>query len=126
MKIHEEIFYKVKRLFIWTSDKVIHPDYYDHWMSHADAVDRGEIFRDDCDGFSLTCAELLYRAEYAHDQIRIAYCQTETGEGHLVCLASGWLLDNRQRHVWAWNEITGYKWISSMSLGEPGIWRRMG
>ena len=122
-KIASDLHRKVKFRFVWTSDKIIHPDYFDHWQPHADKVEQGKTFRDDCDGFSLTCAELLSRNPIIQKKdIKIIFCQTETKEGHLVAALQHWILDNRQRAVWAWEELP-YKWISSMALDEPGLWR---
>ena len=122
--VYENVFYRVKNLFIWTSDKESHPTYFDHWASHADAVERGDVFRDDCDGFAMTCADLLAREGIDKSLIRLAMCRTETGEGHLVCIVDGYLLDNRQRTIWNWNEVP-YTWESSMRMDEPGVWRSM-
>ncbi len=36
----------------------------EHWTSHAKEVLNGDDFKDDCDGFANTCAELLI-TEYA-------------------------------------------------------------
>lgn len=121
-EIIKEIFFKVKNLFIWKSDLEQFPDYYDNWRSYAEDVESGKIFCDDCDGFAMTCAELLYKKEI--DDIRLVMCQTETGEYHLVCLANGFLLDNRQRTIWFWNQVP-YTWLSGMRLSEPGVWRKI-
>jgi len=125
MSIELDIYRKVNSLFIWTSDKIIHPDYFDHWQSHADEVERGEVFRDDCDGFSLTCAELFVRnPEVKKEDVKIIYCLTELGGGHLVASFKNLILDNRQRTVYPWTGFN-YKWKSSMRMSEPGVWRTM-
>ena len=51
-------------------------------------------------------------------------CFTEDGEGHLVCEAEGWILDNRQSRVRSWGELP-YKWvkISGYKVGDP--WREI-
>ena len=108
--------------FVYVPDKVQHPDRFDHWASHADAVEAGEIFHDDCDGFAMTCAELLVRAGVDKSKVRLAMCYTETGEGHLVCICDTWMLDNRQRQIKQWDRVP-YEWVSSMKMSEPGIWR---
>jgi len=117
------IFWKVRNHFIYVPDmeQFKQPE---HWKSHADEVESGQVFKDDCDGFALTAAELLIRNGVGIDKIRISACKTETGEGHLVCIADGWLIDNRQRDIWPWNSVP-YKWVSCMRLDEPGTWRTM-
>lgn len=123
-RIAEMTHFEALTHFVYVPDKVLHPDYFDHWQSHADAVARGEIFRDDCDGFAMTCAEMLLNAGEDKSKINLAMCLTETGEGHLVCVFDGWILDNRQRHVKRW-DVLPYQWISSMKMSEPGIWRKV-
>jgi predicted transglutaminase-like cysteine proteinase len=122
MKIAEKTHWDVLTHFVYVPDKIQHPDYFDHWASHADAVEAGEIFRDDCDGFALTCAELLVRSGQDKETVRIAMCKTETNEGHLVCVCNEWVLDNRQRFIKRWSTLP-YEWISSMKMSEPGTWR---
>lgn len=115
---------EVRSLFIYTPDHILHPDHFDHWESHADAVERGEIFRDDCDGFSLTTAELLIRRKANPEDVKIIFCNTETGGGHLVTSWKHWIIDNRQREVRYWGDLH-YKWISSMRMSEVSVWRSM-
>jgi predicted transglutaminase-like cysteine proteinase len=117
-KIHK----LVKEHFIWKSDQEIH-GVPEHWKSYADEVEQGQVFYDDCDAFSLSCAELLTRQEADPAKVRIAFCRTETGGGHLVCVAEGWVLDNRQRDIIKWDKLP-YKWVKSMRMDEPGIWRK--
>lgn len=119
----EEIYNRVRSLFIFVPDKeqfgVI-----DDWRSHADEVDAGKVFRDDCDGFAMTCAELLVRAGFQKSLINLCLCTTETGEGHLVCVAEGKVMDNRQRGLWNWNELP-YIWLSRMNMGNIGVWEKI-
>ena len=98
----------------------------EHWTSHADEVDAGEDFRDDCDGFALTCAELLMRAGYSKKDVMIIYCTTETGEQHLVCGVNEddttYILDNRYDRIYKYTNVPGYTWKYSMHFDRPGIW----
>jgi predicted transglutaminase-like cysteine proteinase len=119
--MEDRIFKQVKNLFIWTSDKEVFKQ-SDHWKSFADEVERGEVFKGDCDDFSLTCAELLVRNGTALDRIKLVLCKVETGTGHLVCISRNLVLDNRQRKVLDWSELP-YTWISSMGMDELGIWK---
>ena len=117
-----ETYHKVKNLFIYQTDEEMYQVRED-WRSHAESVKKGKIFRDDCDGFSLTCAELLYEQKRFED-IRLVHCLTETNGSHLVCYCDGFVLDNRQRTIMDW-ELVPYTWIKSMSLNEIGVWRSM-
>jgi hypothetical protein len=110
--------------FVYVPDKEQFPDFFEHWMSHADEVEADQIFRDDCDGFALTCAELLIRHGADTSKVILVRCLTETGGGHLVCVADGWLLDNRQRSTIRWDDVP-YTWQKSMRMDEPGVWRRL-
>jgi predicted transglutaminase-like cysteine proteinase len=40
-----------------------------------------------------------------------------------VCVAEGWVLDNRQRDIIKWDKLP-YEWVKSMRMDEPGIWRK--
>jgi len=117
-KIHKQ----VKDLFVWTSDQEVFK-VSDYWKSFADEVQKGEVFKGDCDDFTLTCAELLFRNRVEKSRIRLALCEVETGSGHLICVVGNLALDNRQRAVVEWNNLP-YKWIESMRMDEPGIWRK--
>lgn len=122
--IIQKTFDQVRSLFIYLPDKEQFPDKFDDWQSYAKQIEAGSVFKDDCDGFALTCAELLVKRLFPAELIRIAMCKTETGEGHLVCIADGFLLDNRQRDIWTWGQVP-YEWISSMIMSDPGVWRKM-
>ena len=119
----QEVFTKVRNLFIYTPDQEQYHKPED-WRSHADAIDNNQVFKDDCDGFAMTCAEILVRNNINKDLIRLVLCQIETQEYHCVCIADNMLLDNRQRSLWNWNEVP-YTWISSMKMSEPGMWRKI-
>ena len=121
LDVSKQVFRQVQRLFIWTCDLENFgvPEY---WKSFADEVERGEVFRGDCDNFALTCGELLHRQGIEPKLIRIALCWVENGGYHAVCICDGWVLDNRQRAVWRWNQLQRYKWDKSMRLDQPGVW----
>jgi predicted transglutaminase-like cysteine proteinase len=121
MPLIKAVLREVHRNFLYTFD---HDQFEapEHWTSHADAVERGDVFRDDCDGFAMTCAELLIRKGADPERVRIATCWAETGEYHAVCVAYGRLMDNRYRAPHPWDGV-GYKWHKSMRLSEPGEWR---
>jgi predicted transglutaminase-like cysteine proteinase len=119
----QEVFDKVRNLFIYIPDQEQF-NIPDDWRSHADEVDNNQVFRDDCDGFAMTCAEVLVRNGINKDLVKLVYCLTETEDGHLVCVVDNKLLDNRQRCLWNWNEVP-YTWVSSMKMSDPGIWRKI-
>lgn len=103
----------------------------EHWASHADAVRKAGPWRDDCDGYALTAAQLLVEDENVPTRdVLLAYCHTETGGGHLVCFVQDsvegqtWVIDNRQREVWSWRDLRGYEWKSALAIGEKA-WRQI-
>lgn len=120
----KKLHWNVLTHFVYVPDHIIHPDRFDHWGSHAQLVRYGHTFRDDCDGFALTCAELLLMKEADPGDVKIIFCQVETGEHHLVTSWQHWILDNRQRTIKYWDDLP-YRWISSMRLNEKGVWRKM-
>jgi predicted transglutaminase-like cysteine proteinase len=121
----QKVFDQVGNCFIYTPDKEQFPTLnYDVWDSHADDVEQGKVFKGDCDDYAMTCAELLVRGDMAPEDVRIAFCVTEMGDGHLVCIGENFVLDNRQRNVWEWDRIE-YTWEKSMKMSDPGVWRTM-
>lgn len=145
LKIAKDIHQKVHKSFIYESDEQNY-QMSEHWTSHADDVykmwhqafadeienpDTEKRFKDDCDGFALTCAELLIVADVPREKVKIIICHTETGEGHLVCALdhenNTYILDNRYRFVYYWEEATriGYRWDYFMSFDEPGVWKKV-
>jgi hypothetical protein len=77
-----------------------------------------------CDGFCLTCAELLIRQGAKPEDVTICDVSTETGGRHLVCVYGSWVLDNRYHYVPYWNDLD-YEWHRSMRMDEPGTWRKL-
>ena len=123
-ELHETVF----RLFTYRFDK---HNYLveEHWTSHADAVERGEGFVDDCDGYACTTAELLLRRGVSAEDVKLIYCITETGEAHLVCgvdtVETTWIAENRYNYVYDWNKRSGYRWMYFMRLDDKGVWRKV-
>jgi predicted transglutaminase-like cysteine proteinase len=101
----------------------------EHWTSHAAAVNEGKRFRDDCDGFAMTCCELLIEAGVPRENILFIICKTETGEGHAVCGVhiddTTYILENRYREIYDWKNRQSYQWIYKMNFAEPGVWRKI-
>ena len=100
----------------------------EHWQSHADAVNQGEKFVDDCDGFAFTCVQLMLEAGHDPSKVYFIICSTETGEGHAVagCSVDGrtYILENRHRRIYDWrDEAPGdYTWQYYMQFDQPGQW----
>lgn len=116
------IFNRVQGIFTYRSD----PELWlreDHWedpIQLLDQLTKGEIIGD-CDNFALACRFLLLQANIPN---RIAMCLTESGEGHLVCEAEGYVLDNRQSTIMAWKSLP-YKWIKISDYKIGGPWRNI-
>ena len=53
----DDLYMKILSHFNWVSDEKQYG--HDDWRSHADAIRNDKDFSDDCDGFAMTCAELL-------------------------------------------------------------------
>ena len=98
----------------------------EHWTSHAEEVLQGDNFKDDCDGFALTCAELLIREGVDREEVSVIYCETETGEPHLVCgiVTDGttYILENRYNYIYDWKTKPNYQWFYFMKFDDVGQW----
>lgn len=120
-EIAEDVFRAVKKHFRPKRDDE------EFWTSHASAVMAKENFYDDCDGFALTCAELLIFKGVPRELVSIVHCQV--GEmGHLVCGLQGpnttWILDNLRPSIYDWKD-SAYVWIAFMTFHKPGEWYRV-
>ena len=124
-KIHKTVFEKYQ----YVSDKKNY-NLIEHWTSHAKAVKEGNKFKDDCDGFALTCAEICIDQGFEKADVRVIMCQTETGEWHLVCGVNAedttYILDNRYDKPYQWKSKPDYKWYKSMNFSKPGKWYFIG
>ena len=98
----------------------------EHWTSHAEEVLQGDTFKDDCDGFALTCAELLITEGIDKKEVSVIYCETETSEAHLVCgiAVDGktYILENRYGNVYDWKDKPKYVWKYFMKFDDVGQW----
>ena len=122
-KIHRKVWNKFRYRFDDKNYGVM-----EDWRSHADAVNRGEVFTDDCDGFAFTMVELMIEAGFPRDKVLFIVCETETGEGHAV---SGYEVDgttyiaeNRYESVYDWND-SDYNWMYFMRFDNPGQWYKV-
>lgn len=128
----ESIHSKVSKLFIYTRDQKNYGKNED-WRSHAKTVNEGKKFKDDCDGFALTCAELILEQNVERENVHIIICQTETGEDHLVCGVDiedkdkkiTYICDNRKIFVNTMDDMIGYKWKYFMTMSDLGQWYKV-
>lgn len=113
--------------FVYVPDEVKwanSPDLWiqEHWETNAEIWADLEGFgtlEGDCDAFAKLCWLLCRRLQIPS---RLVFCKTETKGSHLVCEASGWILDNRQPTVTSnttLEENIGYTWVSKSGF-EPG------
>jgi len=88
--------------FTWKPDSEVFgkPDHWDRPVKI-----NGHLYGD-CDDFSIECYYRLKDLGYAPE---LAYCITETGGGHLVCLCGQYVLDNRERRVRLLKDMWHYK-----------------
>jgi predicted transglutaminase-like cysteine proteinase len=125
--MYRVIFKKVWKLFQYVPDEVNY-DSLEHWTSHAESVQRGERFEDDCDGFALTCAELLIDANLGRELVSVIYC-TVPGGGHLVCGYDDgdttMILDNRYSKPYDYKDRYDYEWKYIMHFDNPGEWDKI-
>jgi predicted transglutaminase-like cysteine proteinase len=97
----------------------------EHWVDASeleslDSAGRG-TFKDDCDGHALACR---YQCRKLQIPNRLVFCQTETGEYHLVLEVEGWILDNRRRWVIDRGHCE-YKWISISGYEKGDPWHEV-
>lgn len=100
----------------------------EHWKSHAQAVNEGRAFTDDCDGFAFTCCELLIELGVPRQDVLFIVCETETGEGHAVAGCTlgenTYILENRYNRIYDWQKepVADYVWRFYMNFQTPGQW----
>jgi len=80
------------------------------------------IVRGDCDDFALMCRAIL---DVKGIENHLVFCKIETGEYHLVCEASGWILDCRYQQVVP-HELLDYQWISRSGTHPGEAWHLIG
>lgn len=95
------------------------------WRSHADAVNQGVKFEDDCDGFAFTMCELMVQEGFPLKDILFISGYTEQGEGHAVagCAIDGvkYVADNRYKAVRPISmQVEAY-----ITLDDPSNWKQL-
>lgn len=96
----------------------------DHWETDAELLadlERAGRVLGDCDAFAKLCWLVLRRLGVPS---RLVACQAETGGWHLVCEASGWILDNRMPVATPREDLErlGYRWHSKSDYEPGGQW----
>ena len=85
------------------------PENHDDWTP----IDLSPDGTGDCDSYATAKAERLIKMGWAKSALRVAFCYTETGEGHLVLLCDlagqTWVLDNRYPYPMKHSDLR-YTW----------------
>ena len=123
-EVIQQVFNDCRRNFIWTPDGVQFGG--NHWTSHADEIDG--VWRDDCDGFACTAAELLIRRGVEPEKVSLIVCQLPAGR-HAVCGVmevenDPYILDNIQRGVWFHSQLFSYELVSGANMADK-VWRSL-
>lgn len=131
------IFFAVKNNFIWTADE----EHELNWngkivkmKEHWDLMvpDANGTLRGDCEDFALYCSRMVKKIlEIPKEYRRLTYCQTETGEGHMVLTVyvgdANYVFDNRQRTLTTLNKLksAGYKNFAQPDTVITGNWSKV-
>lgn len=131
------IFFAVKNHFIWTADE----EHELNWngkivkmKEHWDLMvpDANGTLRGDCEDFALYCSRMVKKIlEIPKEYRRLTYCQTETGEGHMVLTVyvgdANYVFDNRQRTLTTLNKLkaAGYKNFAQPDTVITGNWSKV-
>lgn len=96
----------------------------DHWETNAELIadlDKMGHVEGDCDAFAKLCWMALQRLGVPS---RLVFCSVETGEGHLVCEAGGWIMDNRQPLINTRDDLQrmGYRWVAKSGYRAGDNW----
>lgn len=120
----DDVFRRVQGRFVYEPDLVAWGK-QEYWASAKEMANQASAdgkIHGDCDDFALLCrAELDALGIENH----LATCRIESGELHLVCEASGWILDCRQRSVIG-RDLLPYQWISRSGVAAGQPWHFIG
>jgi len=127
-EIAKEIHKKVWGLFDYVGDKRNYNKMED-WRSHASSVNEGKRFKDDCDGYALTCCELLIEAGVPREDVKMIVCQVENGGWHAVCGVDAegttYILENRYKKMYDYRDRKDYTFHHFMKFSDPGQWHKV-
>ncbi len=124
VNVLENIHHTVSKKFKYqTDEKRYH--LVEKWVMPDGNYDGSQRIVGDCEDFALGCRKLCRDAGIT--QTRLVICYTEQQEGHCVLEASGWILDNRQKHVLTRNylEQEGYSWLAISGFHSGDDWHRI-
>lgn len=118
VKVIHEVHARVFKMFTYKTDAEKYR-VLEHWADVTELKEQlqaGKLIGD-CDDFALACRHLLNEAGIPN---RLVFCVVE-GEGHLVCEAEGYVLDNRQTEVVRVDRLPDYEFIkmSGYKKGDP-------
>ena len=136
MAIIDDVFNIVRSRLIYESDQVVFGK-LDYWVSWKDKIAAGPgNFKDDCDGFALTMAEMLLARGIKKEHVAICFCaivedsRPGNKEYHLATKVFNeqdgfwYIMDNNvnrpQRRKNAGGPGWGFEWISCMYADKPG------
>ena len=132
-----DIFRDVRNNFIWRPDdereiewnngKLIIKDIWQLMQPDSNGVLRG-----DCEDFSLYCSKMIKKIlEIPKEYRKLTYCETETGEGHMVLVVyiddRDYVFDNRQRKLTSLRKLkrSGYKDFAQPDGPINSVWREI-
>lgn len=88
-----------------------------------------EASQGDCNDYAVTKRHRLIAAGWPSAKLRLAVVVTESGQGHLVLVASlpegEVVLDNLSDAVKPWDKL-GYDWVSIQTSDNPRFWAATG
>jgi predicted transglutaminase-like cysteine proteinase len=135
LAIIDDVFNTVRNRISYESDERVFgkADYWKSWKAEITAGPGN--FKDDCDGFALTMAEMLLAKGIKKEHVAICFCaivqEGKPGkEYHLACKVFNeddgfwYIMDNNvnrpQRRKNAGGYGWGFEWISCMYADKPG------
>lgn len=136
LAIIDDVFNKVRDRLIYESDEVVFGQ-VEYWKSWKNEIAAGPgNFKDDCDGFALTMAEMLLARGIKKEHVAICFCaivedaRPNNKEYHLATKVFNeqdgfwYIMDNNvsrpQRRRNAGGYGWGFEWISCMYADKPG------
>ena len=122
-KIAQKVHRKVFDNFKYVTDIEQYGE-VEKWIMPDDVYNGSQKITGDCDDFSLACRKLMREAGI---RTRLVYCTDETGEGHLVLEASGYILDNRQSKLVSNKTLIkrGYQFIAISGYESGDKWFKL-
>lgn len=138
LAIIDSVFDAVRGHLRYESDQTVFgkAEFWKSW--HTEIAATNGVFKDDCDGFALTMAEMLLQKGVKPEHVAICYCaiiedaRPNNKEYHLATKVFNpedgfwYIMDNNvnraQRRKNAGGYGWGFEWISCMYADKPGDW----